>query len=252
MLFAVLTEAAPRDLPIATYLETVDRGHRYLEELSASGHLKHAFVRAGMAAGLWLIEADSPEQLDALIQRNPTAPYARYQKIALATPGSLCFSETVTIQAPTEFVYPLLWEVERWPSLLPHVRRVTLREQTRTYQDFELEASGLSGTRVCRAFRRGDDGRRIDYEQAHSHPLFRSHRGAWLLDAEGDTVVVTAEHTLELETGPLEPSPGKDGALREAQVLARHMLGQETLSTLRAVKELAERQQALVWLGDSA
>ncbi|WP_164016398.1 muconolactone Delta-isomerase family protein [Pyxidicoccus trucidator] len=252
MLFAVLTEAAPRDLSIATYLETVDRGHRYLQELSESGRLKHAFVRAGMAAGIWLIEADSPEELDALIQRNPTAPYAYYQKIALATPGSLCFSETMTIQAPAEFVYGLLWEVERWPTVLPHVRRVTLREQTPSYQDFELEAEGPSGTRVCRAVRRGDESRRIDYEQVHSLPLFRSHQGAWRLDSEGDAVVVTAEHTLEMEPDPVEPPPGRASIRREAHLLARHLLGQETRSTLRAVKELAERQQSLVWMGDSA
>ncbi|NMO18031.1 hypothetical protein HPC49_10230 [Pyxidicoccus fallax] len=237
MLFAVLTEAAPGDLPIPTYLETVNRGHEYIQELFASGHLKHAFVRAGMAAGLWLIEADSPEALDALIQRNPTAPYARYQKIALAQPESLCFSESVTIHAPAEFVHALLWEVDRWPSLLPHVRRVTLRERTHTYQDFELEAAGPSRTRVCRIIRRDDEGRRIEYEQVHSHPLVRSHQGAWLLDPVGDTVVVTAEHTLELEP--------------DSHQRARHMVGQETLSTLRVVKELAERQRSLVGMGDS-
>jgi len=87
--------------------------------------------------------------------------------MALATPGSLCFSETVRIQAAAEFVYGLLWEVERWPSVLPHVRRVTLREQTAVYQDFELEAEGPSGTQVCRAVRRGDESGRIDYEQVH-------------------------------------------------------------------------------------
>ena len=87
MLFAVLTEADPRDLPIPEYLESVNRGHQYLQQLSAAGNLKQAFVRAGMAGGLWLIEAHSREELERLIQANPTAPYGRYQLIPLAAPA---------------------------------------------------------------------------------------------------------------------------------------------------------------------
>lgn len=60
-------------------------------------------------------------------------------------------------------------------------------------------------------------------------------------------MVVTAEHTLEME-----PDLGRASSRREAHMLARHVLGQQTRSTLRAVKELAERQQSLVWMGDSA
>jgi aromatase len=252
MLFAVLTEADPRDLPIPKYLESVNRGHEYLQGLTAAGKLKQAYVRAGMAGGIWIIEARSFEELETLIQRNPTANYGRYQMIALSDPEGLSFSDSVNIEASPELVYALLWEVERWPSVLPHVRRVTLHEQTDHYQDFEMEAAGQAGPLVSRSLRWGVLGRRIQYEQVQPPPLFRCHRGAWILEPLGDSVTVTAQHTIELEPEQIVPALGQDCSSLEANTRVRHLVGGHSLSTLRVVKALAERQQSLLWDGDSA
>jgi muconolactone delta-isomerase len=83
MMFAILTEADPKDLPLPEYLQSVERGHAYLREQMARGVVREAFVRAGMAGGLWLVSAESRAEVDELLRGNPTYAYARYRVLPL-------------------------------------------------------------------------------------------------------------------------------------------------------------------------
>jgi aromatase len=183
------------------------------------------------------------EALEAACERERARDAGRREEV---------FEHEVTVQAPVEFVYALLWEVERWPSLLPHVRRVTVREQTADYQDFEMEAAGSAGPLISRSIRRGVAERRIQYEQLQPPPLLRSHRGIWLLEPLGDGVRVTARQTLELEPDQIAPALGRPCSLPEARLLVSEWVGNHVRATLQAVKDLAERQHSVLWDGDSA
>jgi ribosome-associated toxin RatA of RatAB toxin-antitoxin module len=252
MKFAVLTEADPRELAIPSYLESVERGHSYLQRELANGRVRDVFVRAGMAAGLWIVEAESLAEMQQLLQASPTAAYARYQTIALSEPDempaptpparadSIHFSDELRVAAAAERVYSLLWEVERWPQMLPHVKRIAVHSQNADYQDFEMETVGPAGAHVNRSTRWGSPHAAIRYEQTQPPRLFRVHRGVWTIEAGDGGVTVKSAHSIELEPAQIEPVLGRPYSPVEAAVLVRHFVGNHSTATLNVIKQLAE------------
>ena len=179
MLFAILTEADPRDLLIPKYLETVHQANETSRSCRPPASSSRPSCARAWPEGSWLIEADSRGAECAASSATPRRPTrairrSRWQCRAVSP------SKTATIQAPVEFVYALLWEVERWPTLLPHVQRIHLREQAQDYQDFNMQVAY-----------RGDADQPLhpagcarsphprQPEQVEPLLLFRWHNGAW-------------------------------------------------------------------------
>ncbi|MDC7223091.1 MAG: muconolactone Delta-isomerase family protein, partial [Spirochaetales bacterium] len=247
MLFAVLTEAKVRPhVGNEEYLALVQKGHLYVSRLMDQGKIRQAFVRAGNPTGFLIVESDSAEELEDIVQGNPTATYARYQTIPLADPEILYdpnrredwdegervleFDDSLLIRASRERVYDYLWRVDRWPSILSHVKDIRVLEESDTYQEFEMEVHGAAGTEKSRSKRYGKRGESVRYEQVTPPPIFRSHRGIWTLEERDGAVEVTSRHSIGINGSMISQALGRPYADQEARTLVRHFVGNNSLA----------------------
>ncbi|MFI2431140.1 aromatase/cyclase [Streptomyces sp. NPDC018693] len=143
------------------------------------------------------------------------------------------FTDTVALKRPAAEVYDFLYRADLWPQRLPHVRRVTLKEDEPNLQDMVMETVTSDGSahsthsvRVCLP------GQLIVYKQLVPPRLLFGHSGRWELAGEGDEVLVTAEHTVAINPGAIAEELGAGKTLADAREFVRTALGRNSRSTL--------------------
>jgi aromatase len=150
------------------------------------------------------------------------------------------FSDSIVVPASLDFAYECLWDVARWPELLSHVNEVRMVEEHSGYQRFTMETTGPAGTHVTESIRYSGPDHVITYEQVGPPPLLRVHTGRWLFEPVPDGVRIIGEHTIEIRPERIVGALGRVYSVRDAGLLARHMIGNHSVATLKTIKERAE------------
>ena len=154
--------------------------------------------------------------------------------------GEYTFVDHLTIHGAVDDVHQCLWSVEAWPELLPHVAFIHMLHEEPHHQRFRMGTKHEGGVNETESVRHSSRSDRIDYEQVVPPPLLASHRGCWRLKQRGDNVLVTAEHTIAINPERILPTLGREYTEQEAQLLARHFVGNHSMRTLGTIKSVVE------------
>ena len=230
-----------------------ERRHLLAPPCRARVHAFH-FV-AGADHEILLAEVDSPADLEAVLCQPMMAAWQAADRIRLTGPvvagdgwsgeleeegAEIVFRDAVTIAAPAEAVYRLLWDAARWPELLPHVKAVRMLEERPGFQRFMMETSGAAGTHITESVRESAAPDEIRFLQVTPPPLLRQHQGSWRLEAVPAGTQATAEHRIELAPERIARELGRPYSRHEAALLSRHFIGNHSKTTLEVVKARCE------------
>jgi muconolactone delta-isomerase len=86
-LFAVTTKQNPSGITADEFRRRLPEGVAYMKTLIERGLVQDAWVRVGASGGLFLIDADSHEQLLEALYANPISPHLDFHVDALAPFG---------------------------------------------------------------------------------------------------------------------------------------------------------------------
>ncbi len=178
--------------------------------------------------------------IERALDHNSAAELGSLKEVAEAgNPDELIFTFTDTVTAATtpDAAYAFIDRADRWPGLLPHVRRVELREDQPGVQLLEMETvAGDGPAHVTRSYRVGRAPGWMAYKQIVPPAVLRGHAGAWLFEPTPSGVAITARHTVMLRPGA---APGLRASVRTA-------LGGNSLATLGVLRETLERDAPVV------
>jgi aromatase len=188
---------------------------------------------------------DDPAGVDWIeqaIDRNSTdelrALSAAAQAAANAPGLLLSFEDTAELPADPVHVYRFLHDAARWPRLVPHVRRLDLREDTPNVQVMSMETQTPDGSvhttesvRVC------FPETLIVYKQTAVPALMRAHTGYWRISGHGTGTgtgtTAVAGHAVVLNPEAVAPVLGEQATIADAAAFVRRALGTNSTTTLR-------------------
>ncbi|MFF4412778.1 aromatase/cyclase [Streptosporangium sp. NPDC001559] len=187
--------------------------------------------------------------IDKAVDRNSTSELAALKtNVELATGAEadrlLSFEDTVRIDGSAADVYDFLNDAQLWEKRLPHVARVSLLEDVPGLQVLEMDTRTKDGSvHTTKSVRVCFPHRRIVYKQIVLPALLSLHTGNWLLEPDGDGVVVTSEHTVVINTANIAKVLGDQAVVEDAKAFVRSALSGNSRATLGHAKEYAERRR---------
>ncbi|MGH3720763.1 MAG: aromatase/cyclase [Pseudonocardiaceae bacterium] len=194
---------------------------------------------------------DDPEKLewiDKAVDRNSRAELAALKTNAELVTGapelSLSFDDIVQIDGSAKDVYDFINEAHLWPERLPHVARVSLREDTPGLQLLEMDTRTKDGTvHTTTSVRVAFPHTKIAYKQIQTPALMTLHTGHWLLEENSDGVAVTSRHTVVINDANITRVLGDEASLGDARNFVRTALSTNSLATLGHAKDYAESRR---------
>jgi aromatase len=194
---------------------------------------------------------DAPEAVDWISQaldRNSAAELDALRRVAeLGHPLDeliFSFSDSVEIDGEVADAYEFIYRAQQWPQRLPHVRRVSLREEQPGVQEMEMDTLAADGSahtttsvRVCL------QNEYIVYKQTVVPALLVGHSGQWAFEKTESGSLVTATHTVALNPAALPAALGPEATLAEARAFARNALGGNSRTTLSHTKAFAQARR---------
>jgi aromatase len=165
----------------------------------------------------------------------------------LATRASellLTFDDVVQIDGSAKDVYDFINEAQLWSERLPHVTRVSLREDTPGLQFLEMDTRTTDGSvHTTKSVRVAFPYTKIVYKQIQVPALMTLHAGYWLLEENSNGVAVTSRHTVVVNEANITNVLGDRASIQDARRLVRTALSANSLATLGHAKEYAESQR---------
>lgn len=194
---------------------------------------------------------DDPDKLawiDRAVDHNSRSELAALKNAAERTAGNadlvMTFEDSVRITGAAEDIYDFINEAQHWPSRLPHVASVSLREETAGVQLLEMETHTKDGSvhsstsvRICFPHSK------IIYKQIQVPPLMTTHTGQWLLTEDADGTTATSQHTVMISESNIAPILGDKAVTADARRYVRAALGGNSLATLEQARKYAERRR---------
>ncbi|WP_338683214.1 aromatase/cyclase [Streptomyces acidiscabies] len=192
---------------------------------------------------------DDPSGLDwirAATDRNSATELANIKSVAERWDrlGELVFSfeDAVTVKGDARSVYDFLYQAESWPTRLPHVERLDLREEVPGIQAMTMDTLAKDGSvhttesiRICLP-----DELRIAYKQLVPPSLMASHTGEWTLTDTDDGVLAISRHTVTVNEANILQVLGESGTVASARDFIRRAAGGNSLVTLQHAKAFVE------------
>ncbi|WP_206539261.1 aromatase/cyclase [Nocardiopsis halotolerans] len=202
--------------------------------------LRHDFTLEAGPEGshegfLTAVDRNSVRELDAL---------ARVAELEGSLDDVLfTFTDTVRVQAPAESVYAFVARADSWPERLPHVLKVSLREEPPGIQELEMETATSDGSsHVTRSYRVCEASSWIAYKQVVLPELLHGHSGVWSFQDEADGASTAhSQHTVLLNPEAVGRVLGPDTTLAQARDRVRDLLGANSRTTLERAAEHASR-----------
>jgi aromatase len=191
---------------------------------------------------------DDPDKLawiDAAVDGNSKTELAALKANAerAATAGDLLlsFEDTVRINGSLSDVYDFLNDADLWPQRLPHVARVSMREDAPGTQVLEMDTRAKDGsTHTTTSVRVCFPKERIVYKQIVPPALMALHTGHWRLSESNDCVEATSQHTVMINSENVAAVLGPDASVAQARALVRSALSTNSMTTLTHAKAYAE------------
>jgi aromatase len=183
---------------------------------------------------------DDPEKLawiDRAVDRNSTTELAALKKNAELVTGAgelfFSFDDTVRIGGAAKDVYDFINEAQLWAERLPHVAKVSLREDTPGLQSLEMDTRTKDGSvHTTKSVRVCFPHRLIVYKQIVVPALMTLHTGHWLLTETEDGVSVTSRHTVMLNPENFAKVLGAGANADDARKFVENALSANSLATL--------------------
>ena len=189
-----------------------------------------------------------PADLDWIAQavdRNSTVELQALKSAAEADDARtlLTFADTVEVNGAAADVYDFINEADQWEKRLPHVLKVSLREDEPGLQILEMDTrAGDGSVHTTKSVRVCAPHHDIRYKQVVLPGLLTLHTGRWLIEERAPSLVsVTSEHTIRIDESRITAILGEDADLAAAQAFVRRALSGNSLATLEHAKAYAER-----------
>lgn len=213
-------------------------------------------VRSGPGDGCSLTLTHSFDALDgdpggrawiaAATERNSRSELAGIKDLAERPGGwdrlTFSFEDATDVFGSAERVYDFLRDAGQWPTRLPHVAGLDMREDSPDLQLMSMTTRAADGsTHVTRSARVCFPERRIVYKQLVTPALLTSHTGEWLVEPSGDGAVrVTARHTVTLNEPAIATVLGPSATVASAGEFVRTAIGTNSRATLDHAKHFAQ------------
>jgi aromatase len=153
----------------------------------------------------------------------------------------MVFEDTVRIKGSAREVFDFLSAAQRWQERLPHVSRISLREEVANLQLLEMDTvENNGGTLTTKTARVCLPHRGIVFKHLLLPPLGESHTVRWLIEESGDDVVVTSEHTVVINESGVAAMLGGGTGLAEAKAFIHRELTTKTRLILDQAKAHVE------------
>jgi aromatase len=151
------------------------------------------------------------------------------------------FEERMTISAPVESIYNALWDVARWPSLLPYCLNVDLRyDDQYRHQEFIMTVEAGGEVERLRTVRIGTPNKRIEYFQVNPPPALISHSGEWLINQGENGAELISAHTVAANYEYVRKRWGEmPESVMEEKI--RNSINGNSLSTMLLIKKSLEQ-----------
>ncbi len=194
---------------------------------------------------------DDPGSLDWIaraVDGNSSAELAALKAVAElgAEEDSLVmdFEDTLRVAGSARDVYEFIYDGTRWPERLPHVRRVSLTEDTPNIQLLEMETQASDGSaHVTTSVRVCFPDHKIAYKQTVPPSLLSVHTGHWMLREDAGAVDVTSQHTVAINPSAVTAVLGRGKTVSDAREFTRSALSANSMATLGHAKSFAERRR---------
>lgn len=157
---------------------------------------------------------------------------------------SLDFEDPIFAAGDVMDAWQVLYEADRWPELLDHVKRLEMTEETPNIQFFDMDTLAKDGSTVTtRSVRVCLPTRLIVYKQINPPPLLEVHTGHWRFTPTPEGMILGARHTCTIRPDRLAVL-GADTTLTGARRYLRRFLSANSTTNLRLAKAYAEERAA--------
>lgn len=152
----------------------------------------------------------------------------------------LTFEDTLFIAGAATDAYEVLYEADKWPERIAHVKRLELTENSPGIQFFDMDTSTPDGVpHTTRSVRVCLPERLIVYKQIQLPKLLDAHTGHWRFTPTAEGLIVGARHTVTVKRSALDVL-GPETTVADARRYLRRVLGANSTKNLQLAKEWAE------------
>jgi C7-C12 aromatase (ARO/CYC) len=152
------------------------------------------------------------------------------------------FTDPLFVCGSVEDAYAILYEADRWPERLPHVRELTMTEDVPNIQFFDMLTVTPDGhDHTTRSVRVCLPPHKIVYKQISLPPLLEAHTGHWTFTPAPEGLIAAARHTATIKPAALHLL-GEGTTVADARRYLRRALGNNSMTNLRLAKKYAEDQ----------
>ncbi|WP_328609280.1 aromatase/cyclase [Amycolatopsis sp. NBC_00345] len=152
----------------------------------------------------------------------------------------ISFVDPLFIAGAIEDAYQYLYEADKWPERIPHVKALTLEEPAPGIQFFDMDTvSGDGAAHTTRSVRICLPHHKIVYKQIKTPPMLAAHTGHWEFVRTPEGVESRARHTATIIPDRTHLL-GEGTTVQGARNYLRRVLGTNSLGNLRLAKEYAE------------
>jgi C7-C12 aromatase (ARO/CYC) len=152
------------------------------------------------------------------------------------------FEDPLFIGGTAEDAWVMLYEADKWPERLAHVKSLTMTEPEPGVQFFDMDTTTSDGRpHTTRSVRICLPHRKIVYKQVKTPPLLEVHTGHWSFTPTREGVIVGARHTVTIRPEKLELL-GAGTTVDDARRYLRQVLSTNSMTNLRLAKSYAEER----------
>ncbi len=152
------------------------------------------------------------------------------------------FEDPLFIGGTAEDAWVMLYEADKWPERLSHVKALTMTEDVPGIQFFDMDTTTSDGRpHTTRSVRICLPHRKIVYKQVQPPPLLEVHTGHWSFTPTREGVIVGARHTVTIRPDKLHLL-GDGTTIEDARRYLRRVLSTNSMTNLRLAKSYAEER----------
>lgn len=106
---------------------------------------------------------------------------------------------SLAMECSPEIAFNAIYEMDKWPQLLPHVKRIETLYNDGVYQEFLMDVQSDTGLIQVRSIRRCIKDEGITFFQPKPPKFLKHHCGGWSFEKNGTGCLVTTWHEWNVE-----------------------------------------------------
>ncbi len=146
---------------------------------------------------------------------------------------------SLEMQCLPQQAFNAIYEMDKWPSLLPHVKRIETLYNDGIYQEFLMDVQSDTGLIQVRSIRRCIQGEGITFFQPKPPKFLKHHCGGWSFESKGTGCLVKTWHEWNIEQAKAKEVFATDDVKTMQAKVATLLLShaQFALSTWKSILE---------------